>query len=90
MKLSNAAKKIKKDIIEGYSIQDPGGLNILEVAMECYDRMKEAQKQVNTDGILIKDRFGTPVPHPMLKVEKEARAQLLQAFKLMNLDYTYK
>ena len=86
MKLSAEAKKLKKGILEEYSIDDAAGLRILETACEAFDRMRAAQKAIQQDGMTVADRWNQIKAHPLCSVERDARAQFLAALKALNLD----
>ena len=86
MKLSTEAKKLKKDILEEYNIDDSAGLRILDTACEAFDRMREAQRAIKRDGMSVQDRWGQLKAHPLCSVERDARAQFLAALKALNLD----
>ena len=85
--LSPEARKWWKKLLEEYSIEDQAGLLILQVALEAFDRMRQAQSQVEKDGPTILDRFDQLKAHPMLTVERDARSQMMQALKSLNLDF---
>lgn len=84
--LSDAAKRWWRELQKEYDIDDPAGLLLLQTAMESFDRMKAAQAQIAVEGQTVLDRFDKPKPHPLLTVERDARAQLLLALKSLNLD----
>jgi hypothetical protein len=48
--------------------------------------MRSAQKQIKTDGETYRDRFGQIRAHPLLPVERDARAQYLAGLRALNLD----
>lgn len=48
--------------------------------------MKLAAEQIESDGQTVKDRFDQDKPHPLLSVERDARAAMLAALKQLNLD----
>jgi phage terminase small subunit len=54
--------------------------------MESFDRMRAAQASIEQDGATAPDRFGQVKAHPLLSVERDARAAMLAALKAMNLD----
>jgi P27 family predicted phage terminase small subunit len=84
--LSREARKIWRDIVSEYGINDTGGLAILKTGLEAYDRAAGARKAIDRDGLTVNDRFGTPKPHPLLAAERDARAQFLASLKALNLD----
>ena len=51
-----------------------------------FDRMREAQQQVAADGVSFRDRFGQVKAHPLLTVERDARAAFLAGLRSLNLD----
>lgn len=84
--VSKPAKKLWRQILGEFDIDDPAGLAILKVAIEAWDRAREAREAIDRDGPTYLDRFGSPKPHPLLTVERDARAQFLLALKQLNLD----
>lgn len=89
MKLSKEAQEIAKELIDDYKIDDPGGLRILQIAMEAFDMMRKAQKILDKDGMVLTDKYNRSKAHPMVQTVKETRGQVMQGFKLLNLDFTY-
>jgi P27 family predicted phage terminase small subunit len=85
-RLSAEAKSWWRKIAAEYSIRDDTGQLYLAVALEAFDRMRGAQRVVKRQGQSPKDRFGQPRAHPMLAVERDARAAMLAALKTLNLD----
>jgi P27 family predicted phage terminase small subunit len=62
------------------------GLLVLQVALEAYDRLCQARRLIDTEGIIITDPSGRRRAHPALMVEKEARLGLLRAWRQLGLD----
>lgn len=83
--LSAESKELWRAIVNGWAL-DEGGLLILRVALESFDRLNEARALVERDGAVIKDRFGNLKAHPALCTEKEARLGLLRAWRQLGLD----
>ena len=84
--LSSEAQKWWERISSEYSIDDQAGLLLLQTSMEAFDRMKECQRFIEKEGSQILDRFAQLKAHPLLCVERDARAQMLAALKQLNLD----
>jgi P27 family predicted phage terminase small subunit len=84
--LSAEAKKMWREIQGEYQITDSGGLTILCTACEAFDRMRQAQKLIDTEGMVSADRFGQSKPHPAIVIERDSRGQMLAALKQLNLD----
>lgn len=85
-RLSVEAQEWWRNLLEEYGIEDEAGRLLLQTAMEALDRMRLAQNAVKRSGATYKDRFGQPKPHPLLSVERDARAAMLAALKALNLD----
>ena len=79
--LSREAKAWWRQLIDEYEIDDRAGLLVLQTALEAFDRMRDAQKVVGEDGMVVLDRFRQQKAHPMLTVERDARSQMIQALK---------
>ena len=84
--LSREAKQIWRKLTSEYDICDGGGLAILRAATEAFDRAEGARAKIEAEGMVIKDRFGAEKPHPLLTAERDARAAMLTALKMLNLD----
>ncbi|HEX2526877.1 MAG TPA: P27 family phage terminase small subunit [Geminicoccus sp.] len=84
--LTTEAKRWWLQLSSEYQIDDEAGLLVLQTSLEAFDRMRDAQKQIKKDGMTSKDRFGQTKSHPLLAVERDARAQLLAGLKALNLD----
>ena len=84
--LSKPAKTWWRKIQAEYSITDQAGHLLLQTALEAFDRMKEAQERIATDGLMVKDRFEQDKQHPLLTVERDSRSQMLLALKALQLD----
>lgn len=84
--LSKEAKTIWKNIINEFEISDKAGLLILKTALEAFDRMRQAQRIIDKQGLTITDRFGQIRAHPLCPIERDARSQFLLSIKALNLD----
>ena len=69
-----------------YGIDDEGGLFLLESARESWIKLKQAEAVLNEYGVVIKDKFGQLKSNPAASVLRDNKAQMLQAFKLLNLE----
>ena len=84
--LSTEAKTWWKKLVKDYEIDDSAGLLLLQTALESFDRMHGAQQAIASDGATIRDWFEQVRAHPMITVERDARAAMLTALKSLNLD----
>ena len=84
--LSKNAKSWWKKIQSEYTIDDEAGQLLLQTSLEAFDRMQEVQEIIKNDGACILDRFKQKKEHPLLKIERDSRGQMLAALKQLNLD----
>ena len=84
--LSREAARWWRKLIAEYMIEDEVGLLVLATALEAFDRMRQAQAGLATDGLTIEDRFDQMKVHPLTVVERDSHAQMLAALKALNLD----
>lgn len=84
--LSAESKRWWRRIVQEYEIDSSGEL-LLQQALEALDRLREAQELIRRDGlILTTPATGAHHLHPAARVEKEARAALLAAWRALGLD----
>ena len=76
------ADKLRQEL----EINDVGGLLLLESFVAIYATELECQASIEKFGMLVKDRFGQPKDHPLLKSLRDARAQKLMVMKALGLD----
>ena len=84
--LSTAARRWWHELQRDYPLNDSAGALLLEQALRAFDRCETARMLVDKQGAVLSDRFGQSVPHPALKIERDARHQMLQALRALNLD----
>ena len=85
--LSREAKRIWNEIASEYGVDDPAGLRILRVSLEAFDRAQAAREQIEKDGMTLTGRDGQIKNHPLLTVERDARAAFLAGLKALHLDF---
>lgn len=83
--LSEEAKAIYVRIVGGYDFDDVMTL-ILTSALEAFDTMRDAQRIIAEEGLIIKDRFEQPKAHPAVAVERDAKTSMLRNLKSLGLD----
>ena len=57
-------------VTEQVKTKTPAG--IIEAIATQLDRLDEAKKRIETEGIVVRDLKGSVVPHPALKIEQDA------------------
>lgn len=84
--LSKEARQWWDKLQAEYDLSDEAGQLLLQTALESFDRMRACQKTIKKEGQTVRDRFDQDKPHPLLAAERDARSQMLQAIKALNLD----
>jgi len=90
--LSREAKRIWKQINSTWDLKNsPDGLLILRTGLESFDRLQQARTVLDADGCVIKTQTAAGdekiLKHPALEAEKAARGGLLQAFRMLGLEF---
>ncbi len=89
MKIDNLSAEAKRHFYRlrrEWGIKDHAGQFLLHRAMEAYDEMRAAQKLIAEEGMIVSDPHKGKKLHPACQREKEARAHMLQALKMLELD----
>lgn len=84
--LKRDGKRFWRDIVDEYHIEDAAGVALVTTAAECLDRMRSAQKLIDTHGECVETGAGGLKTNPACKVEQDARNGMLAALKMLNLD----
>lgn len=75
--LSEAAKLVWDQVVSAYG---PGGERIEGPDLEAYVgqvvTLRDAQKRIAEEGLLVADPKGVPIPHPAVAIEKAAQEQI--------------
>lgn len=69
----NAVEKHLMDKFNEITPHWDGLLQMLAVQVDLYNQCKE---QIKQDGLMVQDRFGGSVKHPLLKVQTDALIQI--------------
>jgi len=85
--LSNRAQALWADVVPR-RCNHPEELALLQTALEALDRADQAGAILAEEGMTTKTlTTGTVHVHPAVAIEKEARAQFLKAWNLLNLQW---
>jgi phage terminase small subunit len=84
--LSKRAAKFWAELQHEYSIDDPGGQQVLTSAAESLDRQWQAAEILDREGLVIADRFQQQRPHPCCAIERDSRNGFLAAMRWLNLE----
>ncbi len=85
-KIRKEGKRLRKSLRQEYRIEDRGGLEILDRAIESFCRMKEAEAIIAAEGLTVLNRWDEKKEHPALNTERKARGQFLLCLKQLGLD----
>jgi phage terminase small subunit len=72
-------------ILETYELE-PHSIAILTKALEALDRADQARREIGDGPLAVLSRLGELKPHPLLAVERDARAQFGTLMKHLGLD----
>jgi len=82
--LSDESRRLWRSVLADYDLE-PRHESVLCVALEAFDRMREAQAAIRRDGAYVEGRFGMKA-HPGLAIERDSRAAFLRAQRELGLD----
>ena len=90
--LSRDAKRIWRQICSTWDLQNsPDALLILRTGLEAFDRLQQAREVLDKEGVTVNTKTAAGeirvLKHPALETEKAARAGLLQAFRMLGLEF---
>jgi|ERR1017187_6820293 phage terminase small subunit len=87
MKLSKEASDLREKLIRTYEIQahDSRRVLLVDVVVETFERLKQAQRAIAREGLTVTDRFKQIKPHPLLECEEHARMALIKALASLKL-----
>ena len=83
--LSPAARRLYGQIVADY-VLEPHSIAVLVKSLEAFGRADQARDEIGAGPLMVESRLGEPKPHPLLAVEREARAQFFQGLKQLGLD----
>ena len=82
--LDKESRGIWKSITDSWEL-DESMLLVLQISLESLTRLRQAQAEVERDGLTYKTQSGIIKSHPSLALEKESRAAWMQSWKMLNL-----
>jgi P27 family predicted phage terminase small subunit len=87
--LSAKAKLLWQKIVPRRATS-PERLTLLAIALGAFDRLEEVRLEIKKTGLTTTTkRSGAVHLNPLLRVEKEARAQFLQAWTALHLEFDH-
>jgi len=83
--LSPEAQGIWKRLHAEYELSDTGAVQILMAALHAFDTMRQAEGMLAKEGVCTLDRYGGAKAHPAVDIATRARAQWLNALRMLGL-----
>ena len=83
--LDKTGKKFWKAVLGEFEFEKTHDFELLSQACECLDRIFQCQEAVKADGLFQKDRYGKPVEHDALKVERAQKKLFLSIIRELGL-----
>ena len=84
-KLGRHGTELWRTVMAEYSIEDPGGIELLAQACGALDRIEALAERIDADGEVITVR-GVPKPHPCLREELSARSFVCRTLERLGLN----
>jgi len=87
--LSERSQSLWRQIVPA-SGRSPGRLALLGEALRALDRVDQARAIIDVEGMTFTtESTGAVHVHPALRIEKDSRAQFLQAWNTLNLHWSF-
>jgi len=83
--LNETGRRFWRSVLKEYEFDKTHDFELLAQASECLDRMTECREAVKNDGLFSKDRYGRPVEHDGLKVERAEKKLFLSIIRELGL-----
>jgi hypothetical protein len=84
--LSRKAKRLWFGILENWALSDQAGLVILENLCRTQQRIDEAQRILDREGMVVTNRFGKLEQHPASMILRAEVANFAKFHKALNLE----
>lgn len=79
-------KRWRDQVRKDYAIEDAPGLALLEQAALALHRAEQARELLAKEGLVTRDRFDQPKPHPAAVIARDAEASFRAALRDLQLD----
>ena len=86
--LSDEAKQWWADLGAVLELDDPAARLLLRTTCETLDRLRDFQRVLAEEGVVVRDRFDQAKPHPAVTGERDARSALLMALRALDKHRT--
>jgi P27 family predicted phage terminase small subunit len=84
--LGERERQIWRDVFEDFELSTRTAEAVLIAALEAHQRARECREAISRDGMTVLGRDGQDKVHPLLAVERDARAAFLTAIRALGLE----
>jgi P27 family predicted phage terminase small subunit len=84
--LGEPERQVWDHVFADYQLSNETAIDVLVTALEAHQRAREARETVQREGMTVVGRDGQAKVHPLLAVERDARAAWLAAIKALGLE----
>jgi phage terminase small subunit len=84
-RLNASARALIKQIEADYQLE-LHQKRLLQLAAEAWQRTREARAAIERDGVVVQSSRGIILPHPGIKIEREAVKAFADLIKQLDLD----
>ena len=84
--LGEPERQIWSHVLGDYELSTETAIDVLTTALEAHARAREARETISREGMQVVGRDGQAKSHPLLTVERDARAQWLAAIKALGVE----
>ena len=82
--LGKHGKSLWKSTMKG-SRASEHDLALLETACQLLDRIHDCRERLLKEGLTVKGRYGQPIAHPLVEIERVSMAEFRACVKLLGL-----
>jgi P27 family predicted phage terminase small subunit len=84
--LSRGAQKAWRGYMADFDEWTRTDLSLLELALRSKDRAEQCRRRISAEGLTLRSRRGGTRLHPLVRVERDAIAFVLNTFKQLGLE----
>jgi P27 family predicted phage terminase small subunit len=84
--LGEPERQIWRGIFHDYGLSADVATAVLATALEAHQRARECREAITVEGMTVTGRDGQTKVHPLLAVERDARAQWFAGIKALGLE----
>jgi P27 family predicted phage terminase small subunit len=84
--LGGPERQIWAGVFRDFDLSTEMAIAVLTSALEAHQRARECRETILQEGMTVEGRDGQTKPHPLLSVERDARAAWLAAIRALGLE----